>query len=408
MQDTSNTALTVMGVHKNFILPHDRKSTIKERIIHLNKPQYETFNALNDISFEVKKGEFFGIVGRNGSGKSTLLKLIGGIYQPTRGEIRVNGTLTPFIELGIGFNPELTGKENVFLNGAILGLSRKEVKSKYHEIVQFAELEKFMDQKLKNYSSGMQIRLAFSIAIQAHNDILLIDEVLAVGDANFQKKCFSVFEKIKKQGKTVIFVTHDMGAVEQYCDRAMMIQDSKVKIISSPREVSLRYEMANMSQSKQEATSSKPKPLIAKINSIKLHGAQLKTKTFNPREKIEIEVSFTAKEIKPVQLNLYFIDQQGRNIGGINTTGDLGQFNPKVGENTINCHIEPGQFNGGTYRVNAALYEYGDNDSKKSPELYDIFDYSYGDSVPTMIIKERSKVYSGDFIIKSKWICGKD
>ena len=408
MQDTSSNALTVTGVHKNFILPHDRKSTIKERIIHLNKPQYETFHALNDISFEVKKGEFFGIVGRNGSGKSTLLKLIGGIYQPTRGEIRVNGTLTPFIELGIGFNPELTGKENVFLNGAILGLSRKEVKSKYHEIVQFAELEKFMDQKLKNYSSGMQIRLAFSIAIQAHNDILLIDEVLAVGDANFQKKCFSVFEKIKKQGKTVIFVTHDMGAVEQYCDRAMMIQDSKVKIIGSPREVSLRYEMANMSQSKQEATSPKPKPLFAKINSIKLHGAQLKTKSFNPREKIEIEVSFTAKEIKPVQLNLYFIDQQGRNIGGINTTGDLGQFNPKVGENTVNCHIEPGQFNGGTYRVNAALYEYGDNNSKKSPELYDIFDYSYSDSVPTMIIKERSKVYSGDFIIKSKWISGKD
>src|SRR5476651_270760 len=228
-------AISVKNLDKDFLLPHERKNSLKEWVLHFRRTSYEKQHALKDINLEVKRGEFFGIVGRNGSGKSTLLKIIGGIYQPTRGSVQVNGTLTPFIELGIGFNPELTGRENIFLNGAILGLTHKEIVEKYHEIVDFAELEKFMDQKLKNFSSGMQVRLAFSIAIQAHNDILLIDEVLAVGDASFQRKCFAVFKDIKKQGKTVIFVTHDMGAVQEYCDRAMMIQDSKIIKIGSPR-----------------------------------------------------------------------------------------------------------------------------------------------------------------------------
>lgn len=234
-------ALEVKSVSKDFLLPHERKNSIKEVILHFNKPTFEKMHALDDINFEVEKGEFFGIVGRNGSGKSTLLKLIGGIYQPTKGTINVNGTLTPFIELGIGFNPELTGRENVYLNGAILGLTRKEVQAKYKEIVEFAELERFMDQKLKNYSSGMQVRLAFSIAMQAHNDILLIDEVLAVGDAAFQRKCFSVFKDIKKHNKTVVFVTHDMSAVEEYCDRAMLIEKSKIVTIGKSYVVAREY-----------------------------------------------------------------------------------------------------------------------------------------------------------------------
>src|SRR3990167_5184549 len=245
MNDQDQTSLLVSNLHKEFKLPHERKNTLKEWILHFHHPTYEYLHVLKDINFEVKKGEFFGIVGRNGSGKSTLLKIISGIYQPTHGTVEVNGTLTPFIELGIGFNPELTGRENVFLNGAIMGLTRRETLAKYQEIVNFAELEKFMDQKLKNYSSGMQVRLAFAIAKEAHNDILLIDEVLAVGDAAFQRKCYKVFKDIKQSGKTVIFVTHDMAAVQEYCDRAMMIQDSKVLMIGKPREVALRYEVAN-------------------------------------------------------------------------------------------------------------------------------------------------------------------
>ena len=234
-------ALSVKGLHKDFLLPHERKNTLKEWVLHFHKPSHEKQHALRDISFEVRRGEFFGIVGRNGSGKSTLLKLIGGIYQPTKGSLRVNGTLTPFIELGIGFNPELTGRENVYLNGAILGLTHKEIKAKYQEIVDFAELEKFMDQKLKNYSSGMQVRLAFSIAIQAHNDILLIDEVLAVGDAAFQRKCFETFKGIKQSDKTVIFVSHDMSAIREYCDRAIMIEGGKIVSTGEPDSVANDY-----------------------------------------------------------------------------------------------------------------------------------------------------------------------
>ncbi len=243
-------ALSVQNVSKNFLLPHDRKNSIKERVMRLSKPTYEKLHALNDISFDVNKGEFFGIVGRNGSGKSTMLKIIGGIYQPTSGKVLVNGTLTPFIELGIGFNPELTGRENVFLNGAILGLTRKEVNKLYDEIVAFAELEKFMDQKLKNYSSGMQVRLAFSIAIQAHNDILLIDEVLAVGDAAFQRKCAEVFKQIKQSDKTVIFVSHDMSAIRDYCDRAILIEGGRIIAGGQPDKVANEYiQLFNRDQS---------------------------------------------------------------------------------------------------------------------------------------------------------------
>lgn len=238
----NDIALKASKLSKDFQLPHERKSSLKELVLNFRKKTtYERLHALRGIDFEVKRGEFFGIVGRNGSGKSTLLKIIGGIYQPTKGHIQVNGTLTPFIELGIGFNPELTGRENVYLNGAILGLTHKEIVQKYQEIVDFAELEQFMDQKLKNYSSGMQVRLAFSIAIQAHNDILLIDEVLAVGDASFQRKCFETFKAVKQSGKTVIFVSHDMNAVREYCERAILIEGGKIISSGDPDTVANDY-----------------------------------------------------------------------------------------------------------------------------------------------------------------------
>lgn len=239
----SETAISLKSVNKIFRLPHERRDTLKSAFVNIfkQKTSYEEFHVLKDISFEIKKGEFFGVVGRNGSGKSTLLKILSEIYKPSNGEVNINGTLTSFIELGIGFNPELTGRENVYLNGVILGLTKKEVEEKYDEIVAFAELEKFMDQKLKNYSSGMQVRLAFSIAIQAHNDILLIDEVLAVGDADFQRKCATVFKEIKNSDKTVVFVSHDMGAVKEYCDKAILIEDGVVISSGDPEKVANDY-----------------------------------------------------------------------------------------------------------------------------------------------------------------------
>lgn len=243
MEDPAEVAIKVSNVSKVFELPHEKNTSIKSAFINFYRRRrtYEEQQALKNISFEVKKGEFFGIVGRNGSGKSTLLKIIANIYQPTSGSLEVSGKLVPFIELGVGFNPELTGRENVFLNGALLGFSEKEVREMYKDIVEFAELQKFMDQKLKNYSSGMQVRLAFSMAIRSEADILLIDEVLAVGDADFQKKCYKYFRELKRNDKTVIFVSHDMNAVQEYCDRAILIEKSQKIVEGASYDVSMAY-----------------------------------------------------------------------------------------------------------------------------------------------------------------------
>ena len=229
MSNSKEIALKVDHVEK--VLNYQRNTPVKLSRFFINWTRgikgYKKQKVLKDISFTVNKGDFFGIVGRNGSGKSTLLKVISGIYPPNNGKVEINGTLIPFIELGVGFNPELTGRENVYLNGAMLGFSEKQIDAMYDDIVDFAELWDFMDQKLKNYSSGMQVRLAFSVAIKAHGDILVLDEVLAVGDEAFQKKCNDYFFDAKRNGKTIILVTHDMGAVRQFCNRAIFINNGK-------------------------------------------------------------------------------------------------------------------------------------------------------------------------------------
>ncbi len=246
---SENIVVKVDKVYKNFLLPNEKNDSLKRvftGVFRKKKKGYEVQRALHDISFEVKEGEFFGIVGRNGSGKSTLLKMLASIYQPTKGSITTNGRLVPFIELGVGFNPELTGRENIFLNGALLGFKKSVIESRYDEIVRFSELERFMDQKLKNYSSGMQVRLAFAIATHAQADILLVDEVLAVGDAAFQRKCFEYFKELKAKKKTVIFVTHDMSAVREYCDRAMLIDNSELQAIGDPQDIARDYALLFM------------------------------------------------------------------------------------------------------------------------------------------------------------------
>lgn len=251
----SGSAIVVKGVSKDFVLPHHKSNSLKQVFTGLFSPQqrgYELQHALADISFEVREGEFFGIVGRNGSGKSTLLKILAGIYYPTAGTIHTVGKLVPFIELGVGFNPELTGRENVYLNGAMLGFTREHISAMYNDIVAFAELERFMDQKLKNYSSGMQVRLAFAMATRSEADILLVDEVLAVGDEAFQRKCFHYFKELKAKKKTVVFVTHDMSAVREYCDRAMLIDNSRVSLIGKPEDVSREYSLLFMDEKTSE------------------------------------------------------------------------------------------------------------------------------------------------------------
>lgn len=329
MKDQKKTRIAVRNLTKEFRIPHEKHSSLKSTILNIHKKKtYEQFQVLNDISFSVEDGDFFGIVGRNGSGKSTLLKLLAEIYSPTRGSIKINGNLTPFIELGVGFNPELSGKENVFLNAAILGLSESEIAEKYDSIVEFSELGRFMDQKLKNYSSGMQVRLAFAIAIQAHNDILLIDEVLAVGDAKFQRKCFNVFKQIKKSGKTVVLVTHDMGAVKEYCNKAMLLDKGKIRAIGNINEVTAAYNRINFEEeidgsNKQKSDSKNNKPEADKritIQNVKVFSNNKETNYLAPNESIELRIGIKChKKTKGLLVGYSIFDSEDRLVFGSNS-----------------------------------------------------------------------------------------
>ena len=238
--------VSVHGVSKSFRLAHRQYHTLKERVLHpFSTSTYDVLQAVNDVSVDIAAGEFFGIIGRNGSGKSTLLKCLAGIYDIDSGDLHVRGRLSPFIELGVGFNPELTARDNVTINAIMLGLTRKEARARFDDIIAFAELEEFLDMRLKNYSSGMHVRLAFSVAIQVDAEILLIDEVLAVGDARFQQKCFDEFQRLKREGRTILFVTHDMGAIERFCDRAMLLDKGRMIAIGEPGAIARRYNELN-------------------------------------------------------------------------------------------------------------------------------------------------------------------
>jgi ABC-type polysaccharide/polyol phosphate transport system ATPase subunit len=239
-------AVTVQGLSKRFKLPHQQYSTFKERALHpFASRTFDTLHAVDDVTVEIAQGEFFGIVGRNGSGKSTMLKCLAGIYEADDGYTTIHGRLSPFIELGVGFNPDLTARDNVIINAIMLGLTRKEARERFDDIIAFAELEEFLDLKLKNYSSGMSVRLAFSVAIQVDADVLLVDEVLAVGDAAFQQKCYEQFHRLKDEGKTIVFVTHDMSAVERFCDRAMLLERGKVLSLGEPHAIARAYNELN-------------------------------------------------------------------------------------------------------------------------------------------------------------------
>jgi ABC-type polysaccharide/polyol phosphate transport system ATPase subunit len=253
----SAPAVVVDGVSKTFRIPQERIHTLKERALHpFRRSRYERLVSLDDVSFAVQRGEFFGIVGRNGSGKSTLLKCLAGIYRADRGSIYVNGRVSTFIELGVGFNPDLAARDNVAINAIMLGLDPREAQTRFERVIEFAELEPFVDLKLKNYSSGMQVRLAFSVMIQVDADILLIDEVLAVGDAAFQQKCFDVFNRIKDEGRTVLFVTHDMASVRRFCDRALLLESGEIKLIADPARVAQHYVELNFGRDNVQADES--------------------------------------------------------------------------------------------------------------------------------------------------------
>lgn len=343
MVKQDDVAIKVDNISKMFKLPHEKNNSIKGLFINMFRPKrtFEKQQVLKDVSFEIKKGEFFGIVGRNGSGKSTLLKLLAGIYSPDKGQVHVNGKLTPFIELGVGFNPELTGRENVFLNGALLGFSRSEMLAMYDEIVEFAELERFMDQKLKNYSSGMQVRLAFSIAIRANTDILVLDEVLAVGDEAFQRKCYIYFDRLKRDKKTVVLVTHDMSAVERFCTRAIFIEKGKIREIGNPHTIAAAYSRSNDEafENKGEETASIDKK--ADDIDIKICGEDGKEKN-----------NFKFNEVMQVTLSW---KKSGVEFGGVAIYRESGEY--VFGPSTYHDKYELKNTHKLTYRVRLNLGE---------------------------------------------------
>jgi ABC-2 type transport system ATP-binding protein len=363
-------SISVEGVSKTFKLPHEKTSSIKGALINIarRKKGFEKQHVLKGVSFEVKKGEFFGIVGRNGSGKSTLLKLLAGIYVPDKGNIAINGRLTPFIELGVGFNHELTGRENVFLNGALLGFNRKEMSAMYDDIVKFAELERFMDQKLKNYSSGMQVRLAFSIAIRVQSDILVLDEVLAVGDAAFQKKCYDYFMLLKKNKRTVILVTHDMGAVRQYCDRAIMVNNGEIVKQGKPEKIAQAYQKL-FTDELSEGKEVKPRKKTSKNHWGTGDMVCLAPKVKLDKTKLTIASRFKAKvDIPPPVMGFTIFGPAGVNILEGNTLRSHFKTRAlKAGDEVELTWQVPNIFAMGNYTVSIACCD------ESTTEFYDWF-----------------------------------
>jgi len=338
------TAIKVQELHKSFDLAENKHTSIKQLLVNAGKKnEKHRQKVLDGISFEIKKGEFFGIVGRNGSGKSTLLKILAGVYTPDKGVVKINGNLTPFIELGVGFNPELSGRDNVYLSASLLGYPRKVVDEMYEEIVDFAELHEHMDKKLKNYSSGMQVRLAFSIAIKAKNDILIFDEVLAVGDEAFQRKCMKIFEEYRREKQTVILVTHSMDSVRDLCTRALMLSGGKIELIGSVKKVAEAYSRSN--EGPEE-----PVPILNKIDKgpelIKMSGCD---PTYKPGDVMKLTIKWP---------NLRGVKKAGVAIIGskdelvfASNTGDI-EIKGKGTEYSVNLDL-----GSGNYYLTVALYD---------------------------------------------------
>jgi ABC-type polysaccharide/polyol phosphate transport system ATPase subunit len=331
-----SAAISVQGVTKRFRIPLDRGATLKYRLTHpRSTAKYQDFLALDDVSFDVPHGQFLGIVGRNGSGKSTLLKIMSRIYIPTHGSIVLDGRVSPFLELGVGFNPELTARENVLLNGAVLGLGRRELRRRMDEMIHFAELEQFVNTKLKNFSSGMQVRLAFTVAIQAEAAILLMDEVLAVGDARFQAKCFDVFNRYKREGRTIVLVTHDLAAVDLYCDSAIFLEHGRVIGEGQPSDVTARYRRMVADEQEADAIASgetgysdKAESTEARwgngdvrIASVRLENAQHEEHTnFEADAPMTIAVELEARrDVTDLVVGIGIHRADGAVIGGTNT-----------------------------------------------------------------------------------------
>lgn len=388
----SNTpAVRVVNLMKSFKIPIESSNGIKQKIINTlkGKKGYRVFTPLNDVSFTIEKGDFFGIVGRNGSGKSTLLKSIAGIYTPNSGEVTIEGTIVPFIELGVGFNPELTGRENVFLNGALLGFSHQEMSDMYNDIVDFAELGDFMDERLKNFSSGMQIRLAFSIAIRANGDILLLDEILAVGDAKFQQKCYDYFYKLKEDGKTVIFISHDMEAVQKFCNKAVYIRDGELVAEGKPDEIADIYLADLYGTKKKHDVNSESVGYDVPVSDFETKIVN-KKKMYTDNDTVTVEFAYILKKKADIELRLAVVSN-GIAVAHRNSRHII--LNPSPESKKAVFTIDLKNFLSGNYDLNAGI-----ND-RKSGVLY--ASQTKADSFYVGHNKDES--YFGYFKLNGEW-----
>lgn len=364
-------AIEIKNVSKTFYIPTEKRETVRSYFLTpFRRLRKKKFHALKNISFKVKKGEFLGIIGRNGSGKSTLLKLIAGIYMPDKGKIKVNGKIVPFLELGVGFNPELSGRENVFLNGTILGMSRKYLEKKFDEIVNFAEVREFIDMPLKNYSSGMQVRLAFSIAIQADADIYLLDEVLAVGDASFQLKCFDVLKRLKKLQKTILYVSHSEESIRRHCTQVVYLADSQVKHFGAVEIAYAKYSGKDMAR-RQVDISKLDSSKISKVKSnvrwgsgevivqdVNIKNSLGKKKNiFKYGQDIIIDIVLKrviTKKLKKLNIGVGIYNNKDHYVLGVNTQMDKIKVNPRT--NQIHLRLEKIQLLSDIYYVNIVIF----------------------------------------------------
>lgn len=375
MNDTTRTsgsnspesiAVRVNGLHKGFWMESNRMLTVKERVLNPRSSSKRRFEVLEGIDLAIERGEFFGIVGRNGSGKSTLLKCLAGIYTPDSGEVEINGRLATFIELGVGFNPDLAAMDNVVLNATLMGLSMNDARDRFERIIEFAELQDFAGLKLRNYSSGMLVRLAFAVAINVDADVLVFDEVLAVGDLAFQNKCFDVFDAIKHSEKTVIFVTHSMDLVHRFCDRAIMIENGKITASGNTSDVALRYERANYDKDEPMEQTDESSRSIGD-GSAKILPPRLLDATGHEIEECvqgdEIEVTFEIRierELVDPIIGVTFLDENHASVFATNTESDrLPTRTYRAGESVTFSVRFTALFERGTYFVCPAIAHRG-------------------------------------------------
>ncbi len=373
MKNNQKYAIKVKNVSKSFSIPRERRESLKSYFLNpFRKTRLEKFHALKSISFNIQKGEFLGVIGENGSGKSTLLKIIAEIYVPDKGEVEINGKVVPFLELGVGFNPELSGRENIFLNGTILGMKRKYLERKFDDIVNFAELHDFVDLPLKNYSSGMQVRLAFSIAMQTKADIYLLDEVLAVGDVNFQEKCLEKINELISKDVTIVFVSHSLDTVKSFCTRAIWIDDGKIKSVGSAEKVVSDYIQSINKETEKKKTKEKPqkaKRIIKKVEFLKNGKTSYYFKT---GDKFTARIHYYSdKKIEKPIFGVAIYRDDNTHITGPNTKASKFKIKQISKKGSIDYIIEKLPLKNGHYLFSVGIFNW------ENTQMYDFSDKEY-------------------------------